>query len=405
MERLTDKLVLLVCCLAAAIAFAPRAASVAALCLCAAMACTVEVLGPDGAASEGTGGDGVVADGAGRAARRTAAIAVVLPLAYSVLPLAVPEALVALPLATYDLARQRRRILLAVPVVVWLAGIRRGALDLLGIAFIGCLVAAAALLAVRTETTRRQRECNRRERDRLSERSLRLEAQNRDLLDKRELAVRVAVLEERTRIAREIHDNVGHLLTRALLQVRAYQVVFAQDDRARDAFAALGEGLDEALSTVRASVRDLHDDRIDVGAQVASIVAEAPVPAACTSDVEAAPPEVASCLAAVTREALSNVAHHAGSGARAEVQLVEHPAFWQLTVVDDGGAGDGATAAAPRTGRGFGLTSMAERVHALGGSFRAGPDPSGPGWRVFASIPKPDAASEGAGCGAGPSSV
>lgn len=321
MERLTDKLMLFACCLAAAIAFAPRAATVAALLICATAAIAVEVADVD------SGGDDAAGEIAGSRSLRGSsdggAVAVLrrcvptaLPLACCALALALPETLLALPLAAYDLARRPPRALIAVPFTMFLVGINRAGLDVLPIVFAAFLSAAAVVLARRTDQTRRQRDRNLRERDRLRERSFKLEAQNRDLVDKRELAVRVAVLEERTRIAREIHDNVGHLLTRTLLQAKAYEVVFASDERARTAFSALASDVDEALGTVRASVRDLHEDRIDAGAQVARIAAEAPVPTHCATDVAAAPPEVASCLAAVTREALSNVAHHAGPAAR-----------------------------------------------------------------------------------------
>lgn len=439
MERLTDKLMLFACCLAAAIAFAPRAATVAVLLVCATAAIAVEVADMGSGCDDAAGvmGDDVAGEIAGSRSLRGSSdggavsvlrqcVPTALPLACCALALALPETLLALPLAAYDLARRPPRALIAVPFTMLLVGINRAGLDVLPIVFAAFLSAAAVVLARRTDQTRRQRDRNLRERDRLRERSFKLEAQNRDLVDKRELAVRVAVLEERTRIAREIHDNVGHLLTRTLLQAKAYEVVFASDERARTAFSALANDVDEALGTVRASVRDLHEDRIDAGAQVARIAAEAPVPTHCTTDVAAAPPEVASCLAAVTREALSNVAHHAGPSARAEVSLVEHPGFWQLTVTDDGGAAPGvenraavsseagapATASgdavrnaplpegrppatAPYVGRGLGLTSMEERVDALGGTFRAGPDAAGYGWRVFASIPKPRGATVG----------
>ena len=122
------------------------------------------------------------------------------------------------------------------------------------------------------------------------------------------------------------------------------------------------------------------------------------------------PANVGTCLLAVIREALSNALRHGHAG-RIEVRCLEHPALWQLSVLDDGGARDGLAApvagtdasASDRHGTpadlaafsgqfhtsgGMGLASMRERVEALGGSFSAGPRRDSTGWRVFASIPK-----------------
>ncbi len=313
------------------------------------------------------------------------------PAGVCMLALAVPEALFALPLAAYDLACCPRRLLLVMPAAALVASWRAPGLPVAAKVLMTGFVAAACLLAWRTGATRAQRAANLRERDDLAARSQALEMQNRDLRDKRELEVRLAVLEERSRIAREIHDNVGHLLTRAHLQAQAYQVVFAQDERVRSAFEAVGESLSEALDTVRTSVHDLHDDHIDLAAQIERIAAESGLSVRCRLEATVAPPQVAACLRAVTREALSNVARHADVRDVA-LTLAEHPGFWQLTIENDGVSDARRTAGSPAEARGgMGLVSLEERVQALGGTFRAGPIGTGGlagGWRVFASIPK-----------------
>ena len=313
------------------------------------------------------------------------------PVGVCLLTLAVPEALFALPLAAYDFARCPHRALLALPAVALAASWRAPGVPAAAKILMTGLAVAACLLSKRTEATRAQRAANLRERDGLAARSQALEVQNRDLRDKRELEVRLAVLEERSRIAREIHDNVGHLLTRAHLQAQAYQVVFAGDERARSAFEAVGESLGEALDTVRTSVHDLHDDHIDLAAQIERIAAESGLSVRCRLEATVAPPQVAACLRAVTREALSNIARHADARDVA-LALTEHPGFWQLTIENDGVSDVHRTTGSPSEARGgMGLVSLEERVQALGGTFRAGPvdtDGQAGGWRVFASIPK-----------------
>ena len=80
------------------------------------------------------------------------------------------------------------------------------------------LAFAATLLSVRTTQVEREHARNATARDDLQERTLLLEAKNRGLLERQDYEVQVATLAERARIAREIHDNVGHQLTRAKLQ-------------------------------------------------------------------------------------------------------------------------------------------------------------------------------------------
>ena len=74
--------------------------------------------------------------------------------------------------------------------------------------------------------------------------------------DSRALSIRMATLGERTRIAREIHDNVGHLLTRAIMQAQAGKTVAkaTNDTVAAQGFATLGATLDDAMTMVRRSV-------------------------------------------------------------------------------------------------------------------------------------------------------
>ena len=92
---------------------------------------------------------------------------------------------------------------------------------------------AATLLSVRTTQVEREHARNATVRDDLQERTLLLEAKNRDLLERQDYEVQVATLAERARIAREIHDNVGRQLTRAKLQTDALAIVHEADPHCR----------------------------------------------------------------------------------------------------------------------------------------------------------------------------
>ncbi len=211
--------------------------------------------------------------------------------------------------------------------------------------------------------------------------------------EERGVAVRMATLNERTRIARDIHDNVGHLLTRAIMQTEASKVVAQMrgDETAARSLDDIGSTLHEAMSMMRRSVHDLADDGTDFTALIEAAAQSSPsLRVRVTNDVEDAPAPMARCCSALIREALANAVHH-GTATHAEVTLRDFPAFWQIVVQDDGGNhADTESAGAPRqdpeSGRGMGLADIEDRVHALGGTCTYGP--YGNGWRVFASIPK-----------------
>ena len=224
-----------------------------------------------------------------------------------------------------------------------------------------------------------------------------------DVAEERAQAVRMATLGERTRIAREIHDNVGHLLTRAIMQAQAGRAVAdaTGDAVAAQGFDSLGGTLHDAMTMVRRSVHDLEDDGTDFAAQISAAVRSfdgiSPgFAVGLVNGIESAPAPVTRCFATVIREALANVVHHS-EACEATVTLRDMPALWQLVVQDPGPAkpGEAPTLFSDRvmaarhdaeTYRGMGLADIDSRVRSLGGASLCGPYDTG--WRVFVSIPK-----------------
>lgn len=72
-------------------------------------------------------------------------------------------------------------------------------------------------------------------------------------------------LRERNRIAREIHDNVGHMLSRSILQMGAL-ITIHKEEPLHGQLAGVGETLNQAMNSIRESVHDLHDESIDLRA-------------------------------------------------------------------------------------------------------------------------------------------
>ena len=374
MNRLFDKSIVLACCIAAALGLAVDACLVAAFCLGVAVASLTEIA-------------------QGERARRAGEAA---SYAYIMVAVFVPSFVPFAPLALYDIARRVRRehvwVALgagAIFVCALVAYAHAGALPTRALLLTAILSVAATLLSLRTAQLEREQERMRRTRDELQERALALEARNRDLADRQDYEVELATLAERARIAREIHDNVGHQLTRASLQTEALRVVHANEPGVAADFADVKRTVDEALQLVRSSVHALNDNAANLSVQLERIVEGARSDGGPQIELEVlaehAPANVANCFAAVLREALSNAIRHACAHA-VTVRCMEHPSFYQLIVTDDGAGG--VQASSRGTAEGMGLGSMRERVEALGGTFTAGPRAGAGGWRVFATVPK-----------------
>ena len=374
MNRLFDKSIVLACCIAAALGLAVDACLVAAFCLGVVVASLTEIA-------------------QGERARRAGEAA---SYAYIMVAVFVPSFVPFAPLALYDIARYVRRehvwVALgagAIFVCALVAYAHAGALPTRALLLTAILSVAATLLSLRTAQLEREQERMRRTRDELQERALALEARNRDLADRQDYEVELATLAERARIAREIHDNVGHQLTRASLQTEALRVVHANEPGVAADFADVKRTVDEALQLVRSSVHALNDNAANLSVQLERIVEGARSDGGPQIELEVlaehAPANVANCFAAVLREALSNTMRHACAHA-VTVRCMEHPSFYQLIVTDDGAGG--VQASSRGTAEGMGLGSMRERVEALGGTFTAGPRAGAGGWRVFATVPK-----------------
>lgn len=374
MNRLFDKSIVLACCIAAALGLAVDARLVAAFCLGVVVVSLTEIA------------QGERARCAGEATSY----------AYIMVTVFVPSFVPFAPLAFYDIARYVRRehawVALgagAIFACALVAYAHAGALPTRALLLTAILSVAATLLSLRTAQLEREQQRMRRTRDELQERALALEARNRDLADRQDYEVELATLAERARIAREIHDNVGHQLTRASLQAEALRVVHADEPGVAADFADVKRTVDEALQLVRTSVHALNDNAADLSVQLERIVEGARSDGGPQVELEVlaehAPANVANCFAAILREALSNAMRHAHAKT-ITVRCMEHPSFYQLIVTDDGAGGVQASGCG--AAEGMGLGSMRERVEALGGTFTAGPRAGAGGWRVFATVPK-----------------
>ena len=325
---------------------------------------------------------------------------IAVPTAYLLVGTLSTDSIAGAPLVVYALARlgargaRHARMVAAtacIPFVAVMAAQVQGA-PVLALALAVC--ALAALLALRTIQEESARRSLHVVRDDLREKVLTLQDTNAQLLQAQDYELRAAALAERTRIAREIHDGVGHLLTRLLLQVKALQVVHRDEPGVVADLTTLDGGLDEALDSMRRSVHALSDDGEELATSLNMLSSRCGIESVsvdCPTEVEP-PAVVARCVVAVVREALTNAARH-GKARSARVAVTDYPAFWQVTIDNDGIVpAEDEPAVDGSAGSGLGLRSMTERVEALGGRVRI---TSRPRFTVFATIPKDGQGREG----------
>jgi len=265
-----------------------------------------------------------------------------------------------------------------------LAGVG-GVAELSSVEALSLVVAAAAL--GQTVRARRAQQAM------LVERALRAE-------QGREEEARRRVQAERLRIARELHDAVGHHV--ALISVQAGAMTYLLDKdsvEARESLGHIQNASEAALEELRLSVgllRQLGDHepvepagRLDsLDALVASFVA---MGLRVTCDVSGPArrlPEAVDLTAfRLIQESLTNTAKHA-AGASASVRLAFRPDTLALAVEDDGPPAGGSHSRQEAGQAGHGIIGMHERAAALGGWLSAGPRDEG-GFRVVAELPAP----------------
>ena len=221
-----------------------------------------------------------------------------------------------------------------------------------------------------------------------------------DLSEEQERVSREAVVDERARIARELHDILGHTLNLIVIQAGAAQRVFAKTpEKALDNLNSIESTGRQALSDVdrllgilrdpddpsnsrspsleaRPSISRLNSLVEEMGATgqpVELFVSGTPVSITPSTDLSAY---------RIVQEALTNVMRHA-SGSKARVDLDYSEKHLAVTITNDS---SGVDKLKGRKGGGSGVVGMRERTALFGGEFEAGATDDG-GWRVHATFP------------------
>ncbi|MBO6016323.1 MAG: hypothetical protein J6P60_07065 [Lachnospiraceae bacterium] len=284
--------------------------------------------------------------------------------------------------------REKIRLVLMAVIAVILCGIAFAQQSVRGTQLV-CVMLLAVYLPVRSSLAQETILERRTQYDHARMEMLRAKQSRERTIRQSEDDIYMATLRERNRIAREIHDNVGHMLTRAIVQMQAVRII-NKDEALTPHLESVDDTINQAMSSIRRSVHELHDESIDLSIMVNEIVKTLPecFSVSCNTSIESAiGAKVKSTILGIVREAVTNIARHS-SGSEVKVEIIEHAAFWRIYVHDNGvnPKRDYVRDQIREDESGMGLINLYQRAAKLGGNMNitSGPD----GFTVLATIPK-----------------
>ncbi len=229
------------------------------------------------------------------------------------------------------------------------------------------------------------------QRDSSKELALLQEQKNQSILENQDYEINVATLNERNRISKEIHDNIGHLLSRSLLQIGALLTI-SKEETTRDGLTALKESISGGMDSIRSSIHNLHDESIDLYTNIDALVKEFTF---CNIsfeyDIKSNPDiKLKYSFIAIVKEALANIIKHSNA-TKVSICLREHPAMYQLIILDNGTMDEQKQAKLSKLIEnqiyydGIGIQNITDRVKSFQGNINITLDK---GFKIFITIPK-----------------
>ena len=308
---------------------------------------------------------------------------------FAIVCILVPTYIIFLPLLLYDILYTKYKyVIIVFPVLLM---VNASSYFAIIISFTFAFFLTALLLKFKTDKFRSLQAEYNELRDSSMELSLLLEEKNQSLLQNQDYEINLATLNERNRISKEIHDNIGHLLSRALLQVGALLTV-TKEDVTRDGLTGLKDSLSGGMDEIRNSIHRMYDESIDLYMQVEQLVKGFTY---CQInmdyDIKLPPPlQLKHCMIGILKESLANIIRHSNA-TKVNLLLREHPAMYQLVIQDNGKIDEYKQKHLIKAfkkqeyGDGMGLHNIYDRVKGFDGNINISLDQ---GFKLFISIPK-----------------
>jgi len=313
----------------------------------------------------------------------------IMGIVYAISLLISPKYIIVLaPIVLYDLFASKLYILEGIICFLLFASI--GNINAITCFFVVLVVLLAHLMHYKSSKNENLKEQIKHIRDDSEERNMQLSMTNKHLIEKQDQDIYVATLKERNRIARDIHDNVGHMITRSILQMGALMTIH-KEEPLRGQLESVKNNLDLAMNNIRESVHDLHDESIDLRQAISDLMDEIKDSFECSLDYDIGDNidrKYKYAIIGIVREAVSNIIKHSKNDS-VDIVIREHPGIYQL-VIHDYVKGYGHTKildATKNIGRtdGIGIQNMQDRVKSLRGNMSID---EGNGYKIFVTFPK-----------------
>lgn len=310
-------------------------------------------------------------------------------LIYALLCLFFPGFAIFLPLLLYDLLHTKYQyVMLLLPL---LCIYHRSEYSSVTLSFTAIIFVISYMQKLKTDQLMKRKAEYNELRDTSTAMSLLLKEQNQALLQNQDYEINLARLNERNRISKEIHDNIGHMLSRALLQVGA-MLTITKEETTKEGLSLLKASLSEGMDQIRSSIHNMYDESIDLYAALEGLAKDFTFcPIQYEYEFSTSPPvRLKHCIIAITKEAFANIIRHSNA-TKASLLLREHPAMYQLIIQDNGKLEGHKVNALQKTfeseefSDGMGLRNIYDRVKGFGGNINLSLDH---GFRLFISFPK-----------------
>lgn len=302
---------------------------------------------------------------------------VLLFLAYTLLSFLKVDFIYFIPLICHDVFITKIKWLWSLALIPILINLNQQ--SIIPYSLIGAFVFSSYIIKLRAVTLENMKKDYFILRDNTKELALQLERKNKELMEKQDYEVNLATLKERNRIARDIHDNVGHMLSRSILQLGALLAI-SKDENTKDGLTSIKNSLGEAMNSIRSSVHDLHEESVSLEADIQNLIENFNF---CSVEfnysLDSIPEkEIKYCFIAIIKEALSNIIRHSNAS-KVIITIKEHPGFFQLIIHDNG------SKYFCNNNDGIGLNNIKDRVAVFSGNVNINHDN---GFRIFISLPK-----------------
>lgn len=199
-------------------------------------------------------------------------------------------------------------------------------------------------------------------RDSLKEDTLFLKKYNEQIILDREKNIHIAVLTERNRIAREIHDSIGHAISSSILQVKALKIL--GDKSLEDPLIQLQNTLNNGMEDIRSSLQGLRDESFDLENKIHTLIQEVPnIHVEFLYNIqEDLDYNLKFDILSIIKEAITNTVKHSDAQ-YLKINLISQPKFYSIIIEDNG------TLAPDFYNKGIGLDYIRETADKYEGLF------------------------------------